>query len=223
MSRRDRPAKPALSREGIVAAAVAITRSEGLDRLTMRRVAKELDTGAASLYVYVADIEELHAAVLDDFLGEIEFDRAAGDGDWRERLRALMDSYRSVLLAQPSLARVALVTRMSGPHYLRAVDAALGLLVEGGLSDYGAALAVDQLFLLATASAAEHGTRARMPNAHRQHEDLIAEIDAAPAEEYPNIAHIGRLLVAGTSSGRTKWSFDVILNGALATPSPEPD
>ncbi|WP_245573182.1 TetR/AcrR family transcriptional regulator [Amycolatopsis benzoatilytica] len=179
-----------------MAVAVAITRSEGLDRLTMRRLAKELDTGAASLYVYVADIEELHAAVLDDFLGEVEVGRA--EGDWRERLRALMHSHRAVLFAQPSLARVALVTRMSGPRYLRAVDAALGLLVEGGLSAYGAGLAVDQLFLQATASAVEHGTRARTPNAHRQHEDLIAEIDAAPAEEYPNIARIGRLLVAGT-------------------------
>ncbi|WP_033289798.1 TetR/AcrR family transcriptional regulator [Amycolatopsis jejuensis] len=221
VSRRERPAKPALSREGIVTAAVGITRTAGLDKLTMRRLAQELDTGAASLYVYVSDIEELHAAVLDDFLGEVDLAAAEGPADWRERLRALMDSYRAVLFEQPSLARVALVTRLSGPHYLRVVDAALGLLVEGGLSDYGAALAMDQLFLMATASAVENGTRATMPNAHRQHETLIEEIDAISAGEYPTIARLGRTLVAGSAAGRAQWAFDALLNGALATRDPE--
>src|ERR1022692_1858482 len=53
VSRRERPAKSALTREGIVAAAVGVMQAEGLDRVTMRRLAQELDTGAASLYVYV--------------------------------------------------------------------------------------------------------------------------------------------------------------------------
>jgi AcrR family transcriptional regulator len=51
ISRRERPAKPALTREGIVATALEVMRAEGLDRVTMRRLATELDTGAASLYV----------------------------------------------------------------------------------------------------------------------------------------------------------------------------
>ena len=46
-SRRERPAKPALSRNGIVATAVALVRSEGLQRVTMRRLARELDTVTA--------------------------------------------------------------------------------------------------------------------------------------------------------------------------------
>jgi AcrR family transcriptional regulator len=71
-SRRDRPAKPALSRSGIVAAAIRVMAAEGLDKVTMRRLAKELDTGAASLYVYVAGTAELHAAILDELLGEVE-------------------------------------------------------------------------------------------------------------------------------------------------------
>src|SRR4051794_14333618 len=58
-SRRERPAKPPLSREAIVAAALDIARTEGVEALSMRRVAQALDTGAASLYVYVADRREL--------------------------------------------------------------------------------------------------------------------------------------------------------------------
>ena len=79
-NRRERPAKPALSREGIVAAALDVVRREGAERVTMRRLAKELDTGPASLYVYVRDTDELHAAVLDELLGEVP--TAAGMPEW---------------------------------------------------------------------------------------------------------------------------------------------
>ena len=64
-SRRDRPAKPALSREAIVDAALAIVREEGIDALTMRRLAQALDTGPASLYVYVANRDELWDLLFD--------------------------------------------------------------------------------------------------------------------------------------------------------------
>lgn len=81
-SRRERPAKPALSRAGIIATAVALMRAEGLEKVTMRRLAQELDTGPASLYVYVRNTAELHAAVLDELLGSVDLGAAGGDGDW---------------------------------------------------------------------------------------------------------------------------------------------
>src|SRR3954451_9152012 len=105
VSRRDRPAKSALSRAGIVATAVGVLRAEGLEKGTMRRLAQELDTGPASLYVYFANTAELHAAVLDELLGEVDLD--AGDGDWRDRLTEVVTSYMRVLLAHPALARMA--------------------------------------------------------------------------------------------------------------------
>ena len=71
-SRRERPAKPALTRAGIVAAAVRIMQAEGLDRVTMRRLAQELDTGPASLYVYLRNTAELHAAMLEELLGRVD-------------------------------------------------------------------------------------------------------------------------------------------------------
>ena len=53
VSRRDRPAKPPLSRAGAVVVALQIMREEGLGPVPMRRLAAELGTGPASLYVYV--------------------------------------------------------------------------------------------------------------------------------------------------------------------------
>src|ERR1700685_2744745 len=116
-SRRERPAKPALTRDGIVATALRLMRAEGLDRVTMRRLAQELDTGAASLYVYVRNTAELHAAMLEDLLGQIDQSPVTAAGDWRERLIEVLTSYTAILFEHPGLAPSALVTPPRGPGY----------------------------------------------------------------------------------------------------------
>ncbi len=110
-SRRERPSKPALSRDGIVATAVALMRAEGLEHVTMRRLAAELDTGAASLYVYVRDTAELHAAVLDELLGSVEVAAAGKPDGWVDAVVGILWSYTGILVEHPGLARAALVTR----------------------------------------------------------------------------------------------------------------
>ncbi|WP_410628306.1 TetR/AcrR family transcriptional regulator [Amycolatopsis sp. cmx-8-4] len=218
-SRRERPAKPALTRAGIVATAVDVMRAEGVERVTMRRLAKELDTGPASLYVYVKDTEELHAAMLDELLAEVDLGDG-GAGEWRDRLWAMLGSYRSVLFAQPSLARVALVTRLSGPHYLAVVEAVLALLDEGGMPPGQAAWAVDVLLLIATATAVETGSRQEKPGAEREHDVLVESLAGLSAETHPYIAALGPDLVSGPGPSRVRWAFDVLLNGALSTARP---
>src|ERR1700709_360112 len=89
-SRRERPAKQALTRQGIIDAALVILRDEGLDKVTMRRIAAALDTGPASLYVYVRNTEDLHAQILDALLEPVG---APATGPWRDRLKALLTSY----------------------------------------------------------------------------------------------------------------------------------
>src|SRR6202451_2865844 len=85
VSRRGRPPRPALSRAAIVAAALAIADREGLDAVTMRRVAEELDTGASALYVYIRGRDDLLDAMFDHVMAVVA--RAAmPKGTWRQRL-----------------------------------------------------------------------------------------------------------------------------------------
>src|ERR1700684_2954880 len=119
-SRRDRPARPPLPRAGIVTAAVAIMKAEGLPKVTVRRLAQDLDTGPASLYVYFRNTAELHAAILDELLGTIPPPPATGD--WRARVERVLTAYTLMLFRRPSLARSALVTRPSGEHYLSLLE-----------------------------------------------------------------------------------------------------
>jgi AcrR family transcriptional regulator len=219
-SRRERPAKPALTRAGIVGAAVRVLRAEGLDRVTMRRLAQELDTGPASLYVYVRNTAELHAAVLDALLGEVDLRAAEGSGDWRERLREVLDSYTMVLFENPSLAQSALVARPSGTNYLNLVEAVLALLKTGGVPDDRAAWGVDLLLLHATADAAEHGAQARQIDLEDDWNATERALLTADPERYPRIAGLGADLMSGPPPDRRTWKFDVLVNGVLGTPRP---
>ncbi|MFJ8361777.1 TetR/AcrR family transcriptional regulator [Streptomyces sp. NPDC093984] len=217
-SRRERPAKPALTYEGIVAAAVRLMEAEGLQRVTMRRLAQELDTGPASLYVYVANAAELHAAILEHFLGAVDLSPVQEPGDWRERLRAVLDSYTRVLFSHPALAHSALVARPSGPNYLALVEAVLTLLHEGGAPDAQAAWGVDVLLLVATATAAEQSARDSALEAEQEHTALVQALGAASPLAHPRVAALGDDLVSGAPEERLAWTFRTIINGILDTP-----
>lgn len=221
VSRRERPAKPALSRDAVVAAAVELVRELGTERVTMRRLAQQLDTGPASLYVYVRDTAELHAAVLDVFLAEVDLAPVGDDADdWRDRLWRVLASYSAVLYERPGLARAAMVTHPSGPHYLALVDGLLALLAVGGVPADRAAWAVDVLLLVATATAAEHGTRNAAPSAGAEDDELVAAVGDVDPAVHPHIAALGPDLLSGTGPDRTRWFVDVLLAGATVTPRP---
>ena len=223
VSRRERPAKPALTRAGIVAAAVAVMQAEGLDRVTMRRVAQEMDTGAASLYVYLRNTAELHAAMLDQLLRDVDLGPVTALGDWRERLMEVLWSYTLILFGQPGLAQSALMTRPSGPAYLGLAEGVLALLAAGGVPPDRAAWAVDLLLHFATSTAAEQGTRERAIDARDEEDALVTALRNAPAETYPHIAALGAgQLMSGTGQDRLRWGYQVLLTGILQTPRPEP-
>lgn len=218
-SRRERPAKSALSREGIVAAAVDLLHREGLERVTMRRLATELDTGPASLYVYVRDTGDLHAAVLDALLGTVDLAStpAMKDASWQDRLVEVLSSYTRVLFQHPGLARAALFTQPNGPRYLDLLERLLELLAEGGVAADRAAWVVDLLLQRATATAAEHNGRKELEQS-REFNDLRSTLRGVSRATHPHIAAVAGELLSGTGPERLRWSFQVLLNGVLSTP-----
>src|SRR5262245_45334246 len=75
-----------LSREAIVEAALRVLDAEGVDALTMRRVATELGTGAGALYWHVASKEELLILLIDQVAGELDLPEPDPDR-WQEQLK----------------------------------------------------------------------------------------------------------------------------------------
>ena len=222
VSRRDRPAKAPLSREAVVAAGLRVMRDEGLERLTMRRLATELDTGAASLYVYVDNMAELHGALLDELLRDVPLPPVAADG-WQDAVIEVLTDYTRMLWTYPSLARSVLALHPSGPHYLRLIDCLLGLLAAGGVPVQAAAWGVDPLLQLATATAAEQGTRREAIETMGEEEHLAAAVREAQLSDRPNIVAARDDLFSGTGEQRLHWYFRVLLAGIASTPVPRPE
>ncbi len=210
VSRRDRPAKAPLSREVLVATGLRVMREEGLERLTMRRLASELETGPASLYVYVRNTAELHGALLDELLADLDFSGELID---------LLYEYTVLLFGYPSLARSVLTLRPSGPHYLRLIDTVLGLLLAEGMPVRQAAWGVDLLLQHATAVAAEQGSRDEATEAAAEEEELVAVIREADAGPYPHIHRTRDELLSGTGEQRTRWAFAALIKGLSSTPA----
>src|SRR4051794_16081245 len=86
--------QPALSREQIVRAAMAIADADGVQALTMRRLATDLGTAAMSLYRHVLNKEDLLDLMLDRAFGEISL--PAHSGDWRADLWAFAYATRTI-------------------------------------------------------------------------------------------------------------------------------
>ncbi|MBF6467273.1 TetR/AcrR family transcriptional regulator C-terminal domain-containing protein [Nocardia beijingensis] len=217
VSRRARPAKAPLSREVIVETGLRILDRDGAAALTMRRVAQDLDTGAASLYVYVANRDDLMTAMLDHVLGTVPEPAGAS---WRVRLTALADAMVAAMSRHEGLALVALGVIPSSPNAVRLVELMLGALVEAGLDDRTASWAVDLLFLYITAAAAEQSKHDTGGGSEQEYlaaiERRFAEL---PVDRYPTVVAMREALLAGEGDARAAWAVQVLISGILATPA----
>jgi AcrR family transcriptional regulator len=141
--RPSRGRKPGMTLEAVVAAAIEVADAEGLDGLSMRRVADALGVGTMSLYRYVPSKAELHDLMLDTVMGQdLPADLAAGG--WRHGLelfaRRGLEGYRK----HPWLLRASLTRGALGPNQAAALDALLAALERTGLNG-GERMAVVEL------------------------------------------------------------------------------
>ncbi|MFD8912997.1 TetR/AcrR family transcriptional regulator [Streptomyces sp. NPDC059575] len=124
--------RPTFSRAAITTAAVALADAEGLDAVTMRRVAAEVGAGVMSLYTYAPDKETLLALMADHVCGELPLTDPL-TGDWRADLKTLAHRQRALMLRHPWLAAVLVTRHTPGPRALDFLERALAALRPSGL------------------------------------------------------------------------------------------
>jgi AcrR family transcriptional regulator len=207
-----------LSEEVVVEAALKILQSEGLEAVTMRRVAAALDTGPASLYVYVAGREALLRAMLDRVTATIELE-PPDPARWRDQLHALLQRIHRALIAHPGVAALTLADPPDTQAVLRLTENLLGILLAGGLRPQDAAWACDILVLLVTGAAREDEVRrtGRDQVGNRQQVDTIRRTFAGlPPDRFPFLAAHAGEMVAGDSEERFRFATDVVIDGLIA-------
>jgi AcrR family transcriptional regulator len=219
-STRDRPAKAPLSEDAIVDAALTILKSEGLEAVTMRRVAAALDTGAASLYVYVPGREGLLQAMLDRVTAAIELE-APDPSRWRAQLHSLLQRMYQALIAHPGIAAMTLADPPTTEAVLLLTENLLGILLAGGLDPQDAAWACDIFVLLVTAAAREDDVRrprGRSDDAGRREQvgEIYKTFAGLPPDRFPLIAAHAAQMVAGDGDERFRFAIDVVIDGMVA-------
>ncbi|WUD74389.1 TetR/AcrR family transcriptional regulator [Streptomyces sp. NBC_00510] len=125
--RAARGPRPAHSRAEIAAAAVRIADAEGIDAVSMRRVAAEVGAGTMSLYNYVPRKEDLHELMVDAVTGEYELPEEPS-GDWRADLMALARASRDLLRRHPWVPRLYTSVHGFSPNGLRYLEHCLAAL-----------------------------------------------------------------------------------------------
>ena len=125
-------ARVPLSRERILATAVAFADREGADSLSMRRLAQELDVVPMALYKHLANKDEMLDGMLDVVVGEI--DPARTDTDWKTAVRDRILSARRALLRHPWASRVMESRTQPTPVVMAYMDSMIGMFTAGGFS-----------------------------------------------------------------------------------------
>ncbi len=130
--RGSRRRREPISKEAIVAAAIGLLDREGLAALSMRRLAEELGTGAASLYWHVGSKDGLLDLVLDQLIGEVKIP-GPDPPHWQEQLKEVAREQRRISLRHPYIVRISIGRIPMGPNALLFSERVLAILRAGGL------------------------------------------------------------------------------------------
>jgi AcrR family transcriptional regulator len=204
-----------LSREVITGAALALVDAEGLDALSMRRVAERLDVQASALYGHVSGKQELIQLLLDRVAAEVEIPEPDPER-WQEQLREFARAARRVFGAHRDLAGASLANIPTGPNMLVLTDRMLALLKASGLPRQAVAYAADLLPQYVTAAVYEESLFIQRLE---REPDYFARVEAyfraAPPERFPALADlVTEVMSPGEGpDARFEFGLEVLVRG----------
>ncbi|RWP48399.1 TetR/AcrR family transcriptional regulator [Mesorhizobium sp.] len=137
--------EPPLSRERIVATAVELLDAQGVDGLTMRRLADRLGSGVMSLYWHVDNKEDVFDLALDSVLEYRGPPQIVESQDWREEIVHMLEDWRASMLRHPWSASL-LPHRALGPNILGRLELLSKTLSRAGVADADVNVAIWSLW-----------------------------------------------------------------------------
>jgi AcrR family transcriptional regulator len=213
--RTDRRARPVLTRESITDAALKIVDAEGLEAVSMRRLATELGVQASALYSHVSGKAELIQLLIDRVAAELEVPEP-DPARWQEQLKEVLRGMYRGFLRHRDLAGATLANIPTGANVLAFTDRLLALLRAGGLSRQAAAYAVDLLAEFVAVGAYEWSLYERRLEREPEYFDAVEQYyRALPAARFPVLADLVGELVSPDESPEARFEFklDVIVRG----------
>jgi AcrR family transcriptional regulator len=130
-----------LTREKVVAAGIALADRDGIESISMRKIAQKLGVEAMSIYTHVRNKDDLLDGMVDAVIGQIPTTAdgadgadGTGDADWATTLRQMALAARAVILTHPWAPPIIESRTTPGPATLRYINTVLCVLREGGFT-----------------------------------------------------------------------------------------
>ncbi len=213
-----------ITREVVLATALALIDADGADALSMRRLARALDRDPMILYRHAPNKAALLDGVAETVLAPLAVDPA--DSDWAAQLRTVARRYRALALAHPNVVPL-LVTRPLGtplalrpPGTLRPLEDILALLTRAGFSG------ADALHIYRALFGFLHGhilnELQELVEKPEETDDLLRlGLHRLPIGEFPLLRGLAPVLAAYDGAAELERGLDILLTGLAATLIPQ--
>jgi AcrR family transcriptional regulator len=211
----DQDRRPRLTRQRVVAEALAVIAQDGAQALTMRSLATRLGVVPGALYHHVGNKQQLQDLVLDGVLAEIDFDLDSSM-PWAEQLKIVAHRLRQVLEAHPGVAGILKTRDPLGPHSLALAEAFLGPLQTAGFADRDAGLAFFLLvdytigFAVSSPRTSVNEQRVRDTAIRAQLHEFFRSL---PPDRFPALVALGEHVWVDNRDERFTAGLDVLIDG----------
>jgi AcrR family transcriptional regulator len=194
---------------------------EGLEAVTIRRLAQELGVTPMALYWHFKNKDELLLGIVDHVLADLRADRTAAD-PWQKQLRAMVEVMVGVMRAHPSLPDLLHeVEKSSATSFNRATDDALSLLAQAGFDvQEGYWVATYLLHSTIGLVSGQPDCPANVPpeQAPEWRRQKRLELERLPVDEFPMLVAFGGCYVGEPDPERYfAFGVDLIMAGVEAT------
>ena len=206
-----KPMASPLSREAIVGAALALVDDEGLEALTVRRLADRLGVTMMALYWHVRDKAQLLDLVGEAVLGEIALPPPTGK--WNADIRVLFHEARDGLRRHPNAAVLAFGRARYGPSGLAMFEGILGILAGAGFNDGDVGLAYMALYTFLRGNWSSEASARSDGDALAEFRDYLA---ALPADRFARTIEFGPALSRRNPDDFFEFGLDVLIAGLEA-------
>jgi AcrR family transcriptional regulator len=210
-----------LTRERVVAEALAVISADGVESLSMRALAARLGVVPGALYRHVRSKEQLYDLILDGVLAEVDC-QADQSLNWAGQVAALAQRLRTVLEDHPGIAGLLKTRDPLSPHSLALAEAFLAPLHAAGLPERQAVQAFRLIYDYTLGFALSDPTtpsERRVQDAATRRE-LHAFLRSLPADRFPVLAALGEHVWAGDRDERFTASLDTLIGGIQAAQRP---
>ena len=213
-----------ITREVVLATALALIDADGADALSMRRLARALDRDPMILYRHAPSKAALLDGVAETVLAPLAVDPA--DSDWAAQLRTVARRYRALALAHPNVVPL-LVTRplatplaLRPPGTLRPLEDILALLTRAGFSG------ADALHIYRALFGFLHGhilnELQELVEKPEETDDLLRlGLYRLPIGEFPLLRSLAPVLAGYDGAAELERGLDILLTGLAATLTPQ--